>query len=228
MEFLLPTGQRVRVDGNERGYLGAWGCMAWVRAPRDQRRIHTGVVGSTRAALEEDGSLGRLRSRSVSFAGGTLEAFEQRREDRTTLVWSGRFWEVSSYVQARNVALARYTDFLSGFELVDDPAGLVLRPKGGLQITVDRVLAANNVPEACAVVIERGHEAAVKVPRWRGRAVHGGELWRDSYRTNSTTLPMALLANASSVTSLYASTVGGAADRMAELASGLQVTIGTA
>lgn len=228
MEFLLPTGERVRVDGNPHGYLGAWGCMAWARGPRESRRLHTGVVGSTRAVLEDDGALEGASVRSVSYAGGQLEAIEQRDESRTTVLWSGRFWELSTYVQARNVDLGGQAEFLSGFDLVDDPAGLVVRPKGGLQITVDRVLAVNNVPRVCSLAVERGAEAAVRVPRWRGLAVAGGELWRDTFPTNSTTLPMALLANASSVTSLFASTAAGADARLATLASTLRVTVGAA
>lgn len=227
MAFVLPTGERIRVDGNPHGFFGAWGAMAWARGPRESRRLHTAVVGSTRAALDDDGVLETADVRAVSYAGGRLEAIEARDRARTTVLWSGDLWELSTTVAARSVDLGGQVDFLAGFQLREAAEGLVVAPRPGLQLTVDRVLAANNVPRVCALTVQRAAEAADLLPRWRGAVVTGGELWRDSYPAEDRRLPMALLANRTAVAALYGSTAAGAEERLADLAARLRVTVET-
>lgn len=224
MDVLTLDGRMLTVTGNPHGFLGPWGFLGWLHGPNGSVRLHTGLAGSLERSLDYAGALGSMRVRSASLGAARVRSFADTDAVETHFAWVGPWHEVTTFVKGRGLTLDGFVGLLGAVRITDSRHGVWLQPKATSMARLAGVVGANSVPLVCGLSVRATAEATGMLPRWAGRAVAGGELWRDAVAGGG--LEVGVLANPSAVTVLQA----GAAQvpAMAELAETLSITLGAA
>jgi hypothetical protein len=224
MDVLTLDGRMLTVTGNPHGFLGPWGFLGWLHGPHGSVRLHTGLAGSLERSLEQAGALPAMRVRSASLGAARVRSYEDTEAAETHFAWAGAWHEVKTFVKGSGLALDGFVGLLGTVRISDSRQGVWLSPKPGSATRLTGVVGANSVPLVCGLSVRATADAAGMVPRWAGRTVAGGELWRDAVAEGG--LEVGVLANPSAVTVLQAGAAQAAA--MAALAETLSVTLGGA
>lgn len=132
--------------------------------------------------------LGQPLDEEYEYAGGRLlVGFSEQMDGvgfyRTRLgVWEGARSSVSAHLSGPSTT-ADLMMLFDAFHIVEQDDGPALTPRDHETVLAEAPSVLKQMPEVGLVTVEpMTHEVARALPRWRGRSVRGGELFRDESR----------------------------------------------
>lgn len=132
--------------------------------------------------------LGAPLDEEYEYGGGRLRVGYTEQMDgvglyRTRLgVWEGARWSLSAHLSGTSTT-ADLLALLDAFQIAEHDEGPALAPRDKETSLAEAPSVLKQLPGVGLVTVEpMTREVARALPRWQGRAVRGGELFRDDSR----------------------------------------------
>lgn len=201
MRILSPDGRWLSVTGSDAAPTTGWAFMIWVSSWRGSFRIHTGSRGAEESAHAAEKLT--VLPREATQNGNRLVSLEVPERAGTTMVWQGRFHEISLYLQRTDVPMEFLAHAAQQLDLTDSPDGIVVRPAKGSGVQLNHVLGSNVIADLCGVDV-RDARSTPGLLSASGKSVRGGRMWRSDQHDadGRVTNRRVLIANDSTLTTL--------------------------
>ena len=205
LQSLAPDGRQLNISGvTADSFLTSWLWVLSYQGTHGPHRFSVGVAEGQERTLRVERPASEITKRQATGVGGSLVALEA--SGRTTMVWHGDHYEISTHVPGTNVPFESFIALLSDIEPSDTQEGLTVQPASGVNATVELVCGINAIHGQAgeAGVQIDPIERLPSLPAGDGEETPGGRLWRvDEHSANgSLRLRAAVVVGSTSVTRL--------------------------